>query len=389
MPHIFLYAHGGSANHGCEAIVRSTLRLLGCTPQDATLISAQPEEDARYGVDKHCSVRKEQSSFSHRSPDFFAAYLRLKLRHNALPMDKLLYKKAFSAVRRGDLALSIGGDNYCYADAQRYIMMHDLLLRRGAKTVLWGCSVEPELLKNDAIARDLARYRLIVAREAISFSALRRVNPNTILLPDPAFALERRPCALPVGFQEGNTVGINLSPMVIENETVPGTAMANYRCLIERILAQTDMTLALIPHVVTENGDDRVPLRALFDSFSHTGRVLMVEDRSCTELKYLISRCRFFVGARTHATIAAYSTGVPTLAIGYSVKARGIARDLFGTEEGYVLPVQSLREAGELAASFARLMQREDEVRAALALYMQSHRPDTTVRKIIEQELAG
>ncbi len=51
------------------------------------------------------------------------------------------------------------------------------------------------------------------------------------------------------------------------------------------------------------------------------------------ELKGYISRCRAFVGARTHSTIAAYSTGVPTLAIGYSVKARGIAKDLFGTEE--------------------------------------------------------
>ncbi len=57
---------------------------------------------------------------------------------------------------------------------------------------------------------------------------------------------------------------------------------------------------------------------------------------------------------RTHATIAAYSTGVPTLVVGYSVKARGIARDLFGTEDGYVLPVQQLKESDELTKhSFA------------------------------------
>ena len=68
----------------------------------------------------------------------------------------------------------------------------------------------------------------------------------------------------------------------------------------------------------------------------------MVGDAPCEELKGCISRCRFLVAARTHASIAAYSTGVPTLVAGYSVKARGIARDLFGTEDGHVLPVQAM-----------------------------------------------
>ena len=55
-----------------------------------------------------------------------------------------------------------------------------------------------------------------------------------------------------------------------------------------------------------------------------------------------------FIGARTHSTIAAYSSGVPTLVVGYSVKAKGIAKDLFGTEENYVLPVQALKEENNL-----------------------------------------
>ena len=92
----------------------------------------------------------------------------------------------------------------------------------------------------------------------------------------------------------------------------------------------------------------------------------MVEDHNCMELKGIISRCCFFVGARTHATIAAYSTGVPTLVVGYSVKARGIARDLFSTEEGYVLPVQQMKERGELPRAFAKLYQQRDEIKKHL-----------------------
>ena len=90
-------------------------------------------------------------------------------------------------------------------------------------------------------------------------------------------------------------------------------------------------------------------------------------------LKGYISRLRFFVGARTHSTIAAYSTCVPTLVVGYSVKAKGIARDLFGSYEPYVLPVQELREPGDLTAAFERLMVLEDDMRSCLQASMPAY----------------
>ena len=41
-----------------------------------------------------------------------------------------------------------------------------------------------------------------------------------------------------------------------------------------------------------------------------------------------ISKCRFFLGARTHAMISAYSVCVPSIALGYSIKSKGISKDL-------------------------------------------------------------
>ena len=367
MKNVFLYAHGGSRNHGCEAIVRSTLGVLqNDNAFRFALISKNPKEDAEYGINQLCDVIQEQEQYSRFTPSFAKAYMHLKLTKDYIPLDKLYYKKSFDRIGKGDIALSIGGDNYCYADVKRYTMMHDMLLQRGAKTVLWGCSVEPSLLKEAAIAQDIARYSLITARESISYEALRSVNPHTILVPDPAFTLERRVPALPDGFVDGNMVGINLSPMVIEKESSAGMAMANYQKLIDYILAETTMGVALIPHVVWDFTDDRIPLQELYQKYQHTGRVIMVEDHSCTELKGIISRCSFFVGARTHATIAAYSTCVPTLVVGYSVKARGIARDLFGTEDGYVLPVQQLKENNELTQAFVRLYEKRDAIRTHL-----------------------
>ena len=52
--------------------------------------------------------------------------------------------------------------------------------------------------------------------------------------------------------------------------------------------------------------------------------------------------------------------------MGYSVKARGIARDLFGLEDGYVLPVQQLKESNELTQAFIGLYEKRDAIRAHL-----------------------
>ena len=47
MRRICFYYHGGSANHGCEAIVRSTVKILHAR---ASLWSAVPDADISYGL---------------------------------------------------------------------------------------------------------------------------------------------------------------------------------------------------------------------------------------------------------------------------------------------------------------------------------------------------
>lgn len=100
----------------------------------------------------------------------------------------------------------------------------------------------------------------------------------------------------------------------------------------------------------------------------------VIEDGSCEELKGYIARCRMFIGARTHATIAAYSSLVPTLAVGYSVKAKGIAKDLFGSYENYVIPVQQLQEKEDLIGAFEWLKDYEEEIRQDLRRVMPEYR---------------
>ena len=242
------------------------------------------------------------------------------------------------------------------------------------KTVLWGCSVEPKLLEDKKVANDLASYTKIITRESISYEALKKVNENTKLYPDPAFNLDKVELDLPDGFEENNTVGINLSPLIIRKEKKEGVTLENYTKLIEYILNNTNMKVALIPHVVWQDNDDREPLKELYNRFKDTNRIIMIDDCNCLELKGYISRCRLFIGARTHATIAAYSTCVPTLVVGYSVKAKGIAKDIFGTYENYVIPVQSLENSDDLINSFTWIYENEEKIKNHLTTFMPTYK---------------
>lgn len=361
---ITMYGNGSSGNHGCEAIVRGTVQLLG--EHEYCVLSENVQEDSQYGLDRLARLIPARESRK-KNLDFLKAYAKLKITGDYTDMDGQYYLPAIRRCRGGaDVVLSIGGDNYCYGNPAIYAYLNRAFQQQGHRTVLWGCSIEPAVAAMPSVAADLRGYDLVAARESITYEAVQTAGGNAISMPDPAFGMELTVCDINEHFLKDEVIGVNLSPMIMQNETAAGAAYANYKALIRYILENTDAYVALIPHVVWASNDDRIPLRQLYDDFDHDARLILVEDHTAPQLKYIISQCGFFVGARTHATIAAYSTGVPTLVVGYSVKARGIARDLFGTEDEYVLPVQQLREQDELTKAFVGLYERRDAIRTHL-----------------------
>lgn len=380
MKHI-LFMHGGSANHGCEALVRTTSQVLG-GPENVCLWSLAKAEDEQYGSAKAVDRIVESEQLRRFSLPYFEALIRRKLLKQPEANLEVFLRETF----KGNIAFSIGGDNYCYPWSAKQGIELDRKIRKYAKaTVLWGCSIDAEAITPE-VAEDLAGFDLITARESLTYELLKPINPNTVLVADTAFLLEKAERPLPKNFIENNTVGINVSPLIMDYGTEENRILANYEELIRYILSKTDMNICLIPHVVWEYNDDRVPLRYLFDKFKDSGRVCMIEDGNCCELKGYIARCRFFVGARTHATIAAYSSAVPTLVVGYSVKSRGIARDLFGAEENYVLPVQSLETDKDLTKAFCWVEENEEAMRDALCKVIPVHKKKAyVVREYIEK----
>ena len=378
---INLYGHAGSKNHGCEALVRSTAAMFS---NKIKLFSYSVEQDNMYGLNAFFPIETNIDAPACKpSLRYYLAGVEFKTRGTRKLESLFRFQDLLSKVKKGDIYLSIGGDNYCYEGVETLIGQNYWLHKKGAKTVLWGCSVEPELVNQPELAEDFARYDLITARETISYEALKEVNNNTILVSDPAFILPRQDLEFPKGWKEGNMVGINVSPLIMKSAEDGNLIIETYATLMQYILDYTSYGIALIPHVVWKNNNDLEPLELLYNRFKDSNRIVLIRDCNCMELKGYIARCRFFIGARTHATIAAYSNCVPTLVLGYSVKSRGIARDLFGEEKNYVLPVQGIRNKGELMEAFQWLEIHEDEIR----IHLQKIMPDYIKRAYLAKDM--
>lgn len=378
MKNIYLCGQTGSANRGCEAIVRSTVKLLGCRSGDVNLVTSAPEQDLPLTK----SLGINLISYN-RHPTKFHRYLYAGIRKfnkKSLAGQKKIQAPIFSRIKKGDISLNIGGDTYCYSRPLMSIALNKFLYKKNIDSVLWCCSVEPSVIKGE-ILDDLKRYKYIFAREIITYNALIESGipkENVIKCCDPAFFLDKKEVELPHGFVIGNTVGINVSGVTMKN-TNP-QAYSNVVALVKYIIEKTDMSICLIPHVFSKNEStsDRGILKSIKSKFDNERISIVEEEYNCEELKYIISNCRFFVGARTHSTIAAYSSAVPTLVIGYSVKSKGISTDLFGTYEGYVLPYNELTEKNELIAAFISMCENEATIKDRLTSFLPKYKKSLT-----------
>lgn len=360
---IILYPHGGSGNHGCEAIVRSTSTIVG---QDLILFSSALDQDVKYGLSDICEIRPIATPIR-KNIKYLKAMLNHRFFGDIYAFDKLYFQNIIREAINSDVALSIGGDNYCYGIPEYIMLINKELRKKSIPTVLWGASIEPTVM-NGRVLDDLKGYKLIVSRESLTTNALKAHGlSNVIQAPDPAFILPKSEIDLPNWWKHGNMIGINASPMILDYSADDSLTLQNYIELVNYILTCTDSDIVLIPHVVWSHNDDREPLNVILHRSIDSERVHVLDaDYNAGQLKYVISNCRALITARTHASIAAYSTGIPTIVMGYSVKARGIAYDLFGKEDAYVLPVQGLKSKSELVKAYIQLIKNEDNIKSLL-----------------------
>lgn len=360
-----MFFHSGSINRGCEAIVRSGVAMIKEKHPNAivNLISFNPESDAIIPLIDTIYDGRDIAIPKYSFIGIVAAF------KNKLFKDEtyFLRKKHYNIIKHipnHDVFLSIGGDNYCYGEQPWLYEVDKNIKNAGKKLVLWGASIGNNDLSKEKID-DLKSFDLVLARESLTFDILKQNGLNNVqLCADGAFTMDKEELPLPIEWQLGNTIGFNFSPLVWSMNKKSHQAAFD---LVNHIISTTDMTIAFTPHVMEKGNDDSKVLDEFYQHFKATNRVLLLPNNlNAIQYKGYISRMRFFIGARTHATIAAYSKLIPTLVLGYSIKSKGIAVAIFG-EEKLVLSLKEISDSDKLIAKFEEMKAQEKEIITILA----------------------
>ena len=370
----FLCGQTGNVNRGCEAIIRSTVKVLSQNSGDIFVATYSPESDREMVRDLGINMISYDTypTSVHR---IVCGGFRKIFKGSDLGMS---YKRRTleSLLQSGDICLNIGGDTYCYGRPELSISFNKYTSKNNIDNYFWCCSVEKGAITKE-VKKDLNRYKKIFAREQITYDNLISSGidkDKVIKVYDPAFFLDKKEVELPKGFALGNTVGLNVSECVLKKDDK--YVYSNVLNLAKYILEETDMSICLIPHVysIKRNVADWPILNKILADLNSDRVSIIDKEYNCEELKYIISKLRFMVCARTHASIAAYSSCVPTLVLGYSVKSKGIARDLFGTDENYVISYNDLTEKQELTSAFKFIARNEKEIRAHLNEFLPEYK---------------
>lgn len=362
---ILLPIHLDGGNRGCEAITLSTTKLLNIPKEQIIALSNNTQLDTRLGLNKYVTLQA--------SPK---ATLQFKIKRKLLKIltqDELkatsytyrhTYLPFLKQASENDIMLSTGGDMMCYGN-NKVIYTNEMMFSKGVKTILWGCSIGKENLTPEKI-KTLQHFSKIYTRESLTTEVLTNLGlKNVATFPDPAFILNPEVCQLPNVFTK-DVIGINLSNYVVGDYNLDTNFGNEIKKLIEYILQETKLNILLIPHVLWKGQDDRIITNYIVDHYKNNSRInaLNSDSYNYCQLRYIISQCKYFIGARTHAVISAYSTCTPAIALGYSIKSKGIAKDLNLPKELIVDSKNYTKD--ELLTSFKYLLNSGEEIRKHL-----------------------
>ncbi|MFR5683620.1 MAG: polysaccharide pyruvyl transferase family protein [Clostridia bacterium] len=370
---IFISVGTIKSNKGSEALVRGLLQICRKEYPKATIVLCVMEEIETSEIEEVDKIIKRYSFENKSIKRYVVAILRKFFRLENWS-NQIKYNKVLKEIGNSDIIISIGADNYDKSyhmidSIHEYHKIINQYRKKDSKFILYDCSIAKEDIGKKEIA-DFSLFDEITVRESLSFVNVEsKIDKKKVhYYPDPAFIMEPKMQKLPKEWKKGHMIGLNLSNLITKQEYGGNyeMIMGNYRNLITYILKNTKENIVLIPHVM--KNADLSTLKLLYQEFKESNRVILVDDEqlSAPEIKYIISNCELFIGARTHSTIAAYSSYVPTLVLGYSIKSIGIATDLFGDSQKYVIPVSSLKEKNLLVQEFQWLQNEQENIKKHL-----------------------
>jgi len=378
--HLFILAGNGPYdNRGCEAILRGTVEILRHHFDNPEFLAASNYqtnlqfEQHRINEKDEAVVHVKTILAQKRFEPIWFLFHSLRFLY-PMGMKYLIYKDMLPYLKKTLAVLSIGGDNYSldYGIPRIFTGLDDLVLSRKKPIVIWGASVGafskiPEYEKY--MIKHLKKVNGIFARETatVEYLAGKGVTENVFRVADPAFLMEaNEPKKEKFNIEiPKEAIGINLSPLMAKYTT--GGDLKKWvelaANIVKEISKKSGLKIYFIPHVTSPHSDDYKFMRDVLVAVDkRKERVELIPcNLTAAETKWVISKMAIFAGARTHSTIAAMSSGIPTLSFGYSIKAKGINYDIFGHDQYCLEPDQLLPKT--VAEKVEELVRESDKIK--------------------------
>lgn len=378
-PLFILAGNGPYDNRGCEAIVRGTVEILRHYFDDPRFVAVsnfqsdfQFEQQKLNETDEAIIHKKTIRAMKRFDPVWF---LETPLRF-LYPQGKryFIYQEMLPYLKGAAAVLSVGGDNYSldYGIPTLFTDLDDLILAKKKPIIIWGASVGPfDKMPHyeKYMIEHLKKVTAVFSRgpATIDYLAQKGVLKNVYRVADPAFLLKPvRPSRKKFNMDiPKEAVGINLSPLMAKYVTSGSLKkwIEHAARIIRRVSEQIKRPLFLIYHVTSPHSNDYEFLKNVLVVVGKQKNEieLIPSGLNAAELKWVIGKMSAFAGARTHSTIAAISSCVPALSFAYSIKAKGISRNIFG-HESYCLDPYQLRP-DIIAEKMRELIENSEEIK--------------------------
>lgn len=322
---LVLGAHINSSNLGCQALTYSLVHMLenisaqNGIPLDYYVFEYQPDAEKTGNFIQKIGIT-ENKLYSYKFP--FTVTLKNKVRNifSILQLYKVLRKIDVAIdVTAGDSFADIYGDHRFLGTTR----IKEIVEKKGIPLLLAPQTYGPFNKKeNEKYAAEVIKnaYR-VITRDTFSAEYVKHITGKNIpVTTDLAFQLPYEKTEIA---SEKTKVGLNISGLLVQNAAEAGFANkddlktdydAYIDSLLKYLISQECYEVYLIPHVEEDyqacaNFHRKYPSTKLVQPFL-----------SPMEVKSFISGLDIFVGARMHATIAAFTSGVVTIPTAYSRK---------------------------------------------------------------------
>jgi polysaccharide pyruvyl transferase WcaK-like protein len=329
----------GMRNRGVEAITVPTIEQLRLLQADAEINIHSWSPDYDQIRLKPLNVNIQKDTLSRNS---------VSLRRRLFPESEYWFpSSSVISIKNASGIIASGGDVFSPEyNTSFFLKPLEVALKFNIPVIFLAQSISR--FKNNqqikCFSKIARKSRLITIREKATYEYLTNdlgLSPDIVkLTADPAFLLS------PIDKQEArkilNCYGVSPDKPLVA--IAPSQGICKFASLdeenkhlcalievIKTIINEFDAEVLIIPHVqeIDPMIDDRIIATDLMRALNYDPRVTVVSaDHTASEFKGLIGLCDLVIAERMHAAIAGLSSGVCTVAVGYSIKAEGIMSDL-------------------------------------------------------------